>query len=339
MGAKYETAKKEKENEILRQKDQINSLESSRKDSEITRQRIAIGGVGAALLLMIVLAFFIFKGYRQKQRDNRIIEQQKQLVEEKNKDITDSIQYAQRIQEALLPPREIKYRIFPDAFVLFEPRDIVSGDFYWFAEKDGKRLIAAVDCTGHGVPGAFMSLIGNTFLNELVVGKGITEPAAVLNGLREMVTGSLRQSGSGVQAQDGMDIALLCFDDAAQKISFAGANNPLWVVGRREGGVVLEEYSANKRPIGYYPGETLPFEGHLIAMRPGDCIYIFTDGFADQFGGEAGKKFKYKKLQQLLVDIHAEPMPRQEELLRNAFMDWKGALAQVDDVLVIGVRI
>ncbi len=261
------------------------------------------------------------------------IEKQKELIEERNKDMTDSINYAKRIQEAILPQKELKYTLFPDAFVLFQPKDVVSGDFYWFAEKNGKRFIAAVDCTGHGVPGAFMSMIGNAFLNEIVNERGITEPGKILSELRFLVIKALKQTGAEGEARDGMDISLLCFSDGYAE--WAGANNPLWLMQRGKCTVYLPD----KRPIGFFRGQGLPFTNNRIEMQKEDTFYIFTDGYADQFGGEKGKKFKYKQLQELLISIQPEPMLKQEEILLDTLNEWKGNLEQVDDVLVIGVRV
>jgi serine phosphatase RsbU (regulator of sigma subunit) len=270
------------------------------------------------------------------ERTAQVVKQKEEL-EEKNKDITDSINYAKRIQEAILPPMEMCKDLFPESFILFHPRDIVSGDFYWFAEKNGKRLIAAVDCTGHGVPGAFMSMIGNSFLNEIVNERGITQPDLILNKLRDQVIHSLKQSEAENRANDGMDISLLCFEEKQGRLSaqWAGANNSLWLI--RDG--ICIPYHPDKRPISYSRGQELPFTNHSIDLQKGDLLYIFSDGFADQFGGDRGKKFKYKQLQEVLLSIRNEAMHIQEKRLLQAFNNWKGALEQVDDVLIIGVRV
>lgn len=283
-----------------------------------------------------------------EQVEQKVIERtaevvkQKEELEEKNKDITDSITYAKRIQEALLPSMETRKTLFPDAFILFQPRDIVSGDFYWFAEKNGKKVIAAVDCTGHGVPGAFMSMIGNSFLSEIVNERAITRPGLILDKLRNLVIRALKQSESESGANDGMDISLMCFSEVTEaggmkkiKVDWAGANNPLWLV--RDGKCI--EYKPDKRPISFSRGQEVPFTNHSIELKSGDTLYIFTDGFADQFGGPKGKKFKYKQLEEVLVSLQHEPMQRQGELLAQTFRNWKGSLEQVDDVLVMGVRV
>jgi sigma-B regulation protein RsbU (phosphoserine phosphatase) len=178
-------------------------------------------------------------------------------------------------------------------------------------------------------------MIGNTFLTEIVDGKGITQPADVLSELRHRVIQSLKQTHDMTESKDGMDMSLLCFDDVARTVEYAGANNPMWMM--RDGECI--EYKADKRPIGYYRGEGLPFTNHRIEYKKGDTFYIFTDGFADQFGGEKGKKFRYKQLMDILVSIQKDPMLRQEEILNARFEDWKGRLDQIDDVLVIGVRV
>ncbi len=265
---------------------------------------------------------------------------QKEELEEKNKDITDSINYAKRIQEALLPSADMREKLFPESFMLFKPRDIVSGDFYWFAEKNGKRLIAAVDCTGHGVPGAFMSMIGNSFLGEIVNERSLTRPGLVLDKLRSMVIRSLKQSDAESGANDGMDISLLSFRehnpaDGVIKVEWAGANNPLWIV--RNGECIV--YNPDKRPISFSRGNSLLFTNHTIELQKGDALYIFTDGYADQFGGPKGKKFKYKHLQEVVLAMQHEPMSKQEAVLSKVFTEWKGSLEQVDDVLMIGIKV
>lgn len=328
----YEFEKKKKEAE----------LEQARKDlaaeQALNRQKQQRNYFIAGFILVFVLAIFIFYWYRQNRKVRLSLAEKNRIIEEKNKDITDSINYAKKIQEAILPSKDIKYRLFPQAFVLFQPRDIVSGDFYWFTEKNGKKMIAAVDCTGHGVPGAFMSMIGNAFLNEIVNEKGITAPGEVLSELRHRVIQSLRQTGSDVQSKDGMDIALLAFSEDFSSVEYAGANNPLWRFRMEKGKWAFEAFEPNKRPIGYYMGRSLPFTTHNIPLQKGDTLYIFTDGFADQFGGPKGKKFKYRQLKEVLSGIQHRKMPEQEKILTDTFSSWKGQLDQVDDVLVIGIR-
>ena len=323
------------EAEKEKQKLLIKDSEIAKQKAETEKQVLQRNAFMIGFVLVVLLIFFVFRSYHQKQKANEIISEQKKMVEEKNKDISDSINYAKRIQEAILAPKELKYKLFPDAFVLYQPKDVVSGDFYWFEEKNGKRLIAAVDCTGHGVPGAFMSMIGNSFLNEIVNERGIIQPNLILSELRHSVIRALKQSDKDDGSKDGMDISLLSFDDKNNTVEFAGANNPFWIVSKGE----CIEYKADKRPIGYFQGKELPFTNHIVELSKGDSLYVFSDGYADQFGGPKGKKFKYRQLQEMLISIQNEPMMKQEEILLATFNKWKGNLEQVDDVLVIGIRI
>ena len=326
---KYEFEKKEHQRELAEKEN----------EERLKRERLLRNVFIAGFVAILVFAFFIYRSLRENRKAKKIIEAQKLLVEEKNKDITDSIHYAQNIQEAFFPPKELKSKLFPEAFVLFRPRDVVSGDFYWFGEKNGKRLIAAVDCTGHGVPGALMSMIGNNFLNQVVHERGITDPENVLSEMRHLVISSLKQTGDSVGAKDGMDAALLCFDAESGVVKFSGANNPLWRCFRKDGKWTMQEYEPNKRPVGFFQGKSLPFMGHHIPMVKGESYYVFTDGYADQFGGPKGKKFKYSQLKELILSIQDLPMPEQEKVMHDRFMEWKGALDQVDDVLVIGIKV
>ena len=331
----YEVGKKQKENELLKAQNEVKETLIKVSEENEKKTKIFLYTALIVLMIIILLAFQLYKGLKENKQKNKIISEQKHLVEEKNKDITDSINYAKKIQEAILPPKELKYQIFENAFVFFKPRDIVSGDFYWFSLKNGKRIIAAVDCTGHGVPGAFMSMIGNTFLTEIIEGKGITEPAEILSEMRHLVIKALKQTDNSTESKDGMDMSLLCFDDEKKTVEYAGANNPMWMM--RNGECI--EYKADSRPIGYYLGKGLPFTNHKIDYQTGDTFYIFTDGYADQFGGEKGKKLKYKPFKEILIAIQNEPMLKQEEILNEKFDTWKRNLDQIDDVLIIGVRV
>ncbi|MFL5764516.1 MAG: two-component regulator propeller domain-containing protein [Bacteroidia bacterium] len=274
---------------------------------------------------------------------NKEVSEQKAIIEAKNHDITDSIKYAKNIQEALLPPLQNLHNELRDAFVLYLPKDIVSGDFYWFAKRNNKRFVASVDCTGHGVPGAFMSIIGNTLLNEIVSEKNITEPAEILNELHTGVKTALKQSNSETERRDGMDIALCSLNDDGTVLEYAGANRPLWIFRKnKQGDESFEMIKANKFPIGGLEMENevkRQFTNHSIKVEKGDVIYIFSDGYADQFGGTKGKKFMVGNMQKFVTDIYLKPVKEQEQLLLKNFLDWKGELEQIDDVLVIGFRI
>ena len=256
-------------------------------------------------------------------------------IEEQKKHIEDSIHYARRIQNAILPPDEQVKKLLPDAFVLYKPKDIVSGDFYWMTEISGKLLLAAVDCTGHGVPGAFMSIVGNNQLNYAVNVKGITRPSEILDSINEGVTKALRQTRLSTSVRDGMDISLICIDKESKTIEYAGALNPLYII-RDES---LLKVDADKFAIGGYMGERLrKFTNHSLDYREGDMVYLFSDGYADQFGGEDDSKFLIKRFRELLLKIHLEPVEEQLEILNQIHLDWKGETYQVDDILVIGIR-
>lgn len=326
------------------QKEKIRQLNDQQKEAEHTAElhtrNVILYAVSFCMVLLVLFSLFVFRSYQQKKRSNEelseknhTIELQKKIVEEKNKDITDSINYAKRIQEAMLPDKDYKFSLFSDVFIFFRPKDLVSGDFYWYTQKNGKKLIAAVDCTGHGVPGAFMSMIGNVFLNEIVNEKGITQPGMILDELRNLVIGALKQTGEAGAQKDGMDISLLSFSD--EQVGWAGANNPLWLVKKNE----LIVVPGDKSPIGFHLGNDIPFTNHDFKIEKGDCLYIFSDGYADQFGGDKGKKFNLKQLKELILSVHQRPMNEQEEMLAQAFDNWKGELDQIDDVLLIGIRV
>ena len=297
---------------------------------------ISISGIGVLMIFLL----FVFNSYSQKKKQNKIITQQKTevenqkiLVEEKNKEISDSINYAQRIQKAILPlPEEMK-KSLENYFVLLKPCNVVSGDFFWFKQKGDRIYIAAADCTGHGVPGALMSMIGNTLLHEIVESKNIVQPAEILNELRKDIIRSLKQTGAEGENQDGMDIALCMIQ--GNKVEFAGANNPLWLIRNNE----FVQYRGDKQPVGITYGEPTPFTNNVIDSIKGDALYLFTDGYADQFGGPKGKKFKYSQLKSTLLEIQSESMEKQSKLLDKKFTGWKGDMEQIDDVLLIGVRL
>jgi serine phosphatase RsbU (regulator of sigma subunit) len=251
-----------------------------------------------------------------------------------NLEITTSINYASRIQAALLPQKEILEKTLSDHFILFLPRDVVSGDFYWASKVDNKIVFCAADCTGHGVPGAFMSMLGITFLDEIVHKQRVLKADEILNKLRQNVIGALKQTGKNEEQKEGIDIALCIYDPAKSQMEYAGAHLPLYLIRKRK----LKEYEADKFPISYAEEIPQPFQSVKIKMLKGDIIYIFSDGYADQFGGPQGKKFKYVGLKQLLNDIHTSPMEKQKKLLEEKFYSWKGNRDQIDDVILMGVR-
>lgn len=267
------------------------------------------------------------------QRD--LAQQQRDMISAQNEEIRSSILYAKRIQNAVLPEERILNQILQDYFILFKPRDIVSGDFYWMARKNGKSIVVAADCTGHGVPGAFMSMLGVSLLNEIVNKYDDLKANQILDYLREDVKKTLSQTGKLDETKDGMDLALCIHDTENNRIEYAGAYNSLYMIRDCE----LIEYKADKMPIGIHAGVEVPFTNHEIEIQKGDAFYLFSDGYADQFGGEKGKKFRSKPFKRLLVGIHYKSMPEQKKILDKTIENWKGDFDQIDDMLVIGFRV
>ncbi|MBL0047388.1 MAG: SpoIIE family protein phosphatase [Bacteroidetes bacterium] len=269
-----------------------------------------------------------------KQKEE--IETKNEILEVLYKQVTDSIRYAKRIQEAILPPQSVLRIILPNSFILYKPKDIVSGDFYWVEQKNGKTLFSAVDCTGHGVPGAFMSIVAYNILKYVVNNNNESQPARILDALNIGVSETLHQSNSETQSKDGMDLALCSIDFKNKELQFAGAYNPLYLI--RDG--QLLEYKADKFPIGYYTGSTAkPYKNNVIDLKSGDMVYVFSDGYVDQFGGPAGKKFMANRFRNLLLEIYQKPVEEQKKILDNQLIDWQGVHEQVDDILVMGIKI
>ena len=266
---------------------------------------------------------------------------QRDRIASQKKAIIESITYASRIQKALMVPEEYISELLPEYFVLNKPKDIVSGDFLWLTRENNKIILAVADCTGHGVPGAFMSVLGISFVREIVIERKNIRPNEILNELRKMVISALHQKGELHEAMDGMDIAVCSINLENKELQFAGANNPLYLI--RDGELTIIE--ADKMPVGIlFKGET-GFSNHGIKLEKNDSIYLFSDGYADQFGGPDGKKFMLKQFQQLLRDIHDKPMKEQKEILDKTIEEWKsghekqkGRYDQVDDILVLGLR-
>lgn len=269
---------------------------------------------------------------RQKEE----IGKQNEKLEVLYKHVTDSIRYAKRLQDAILPPANYIKQVLPNSFVLFKPKDIVSGDFYWVSQKNAKTIFAAVDCTGHGVPGAFMSIVGHNLLKHVLNNTPHAEPASILDEVNKGVAETLHQGIDETSTKDGMDIAMCAIDYKSLELQFSGAFNPLYLV--RDG--ALQQIKANKFPIGFFVDEDKKkFTNHKVQLLKGDCIYIFSDGYSDQFGGPNGKKFMVKKFDELITKICKYPMDEQKSILDKTIEDWKGSHEQVDDILVMGVRI
>ena len=342
LGVEMGLYSKEKEIEILNKNAQI-------KESELKRQKnLRLFFIGVIFLFALIMVIIVI-AYRRIKKANLIIENQKmevefkneeithqkELVDEKQKEIIDSINYAKRIQQAVLTGEDVWSKISKDYFILFKPKDIVSGDFYWaYNTPSNRSIFVLADCTGHGVPGGFMSMLGNSFLNEIVVENKIFKANEILNKLRSKIIHALEQKG-GTQQKDGMDMSLCVWNKLDNTLEFAGANNPLWLLRGKE----IQEYKADKMPIGLYLDEEKPFTSVTIQLQVGDIIYLSTDGYADQFGGPKGKKFKYKPLIETLIKNSALPMPGQKNILDSTFTDWMHKHDQVDDVSLIGIKV
>ncbi len=284
------------------------------------------------------IAFAVEKSEKEKeifQLRNVELKSAYDEIHHQNQEITASIDYASRIQTAMLPQSEHISKHLPEHFILYLPKNVVSGDFYWSARVDSKVVFSVADCTGHGVPGALMSMLGISFLNEIVVERGITNPGEVLDNLRREVIRALNQTGGEDEQHDGIDMALCSYDTESGILDFSGAFNPLYRIRNN----ILDEYKADRMPVCFYHGLEEPFKTISIQLDKGDQLYLFSDGYVDQFGGPNRKKFKSKALKEVLLEIYQKEMEKQKELLHNQFFDWKGNIDQYDDVTLLGIRI
>ena len=300
------------------------------------KQKILSLSIATVLLLVLIFSVFAYTRLRITKRQKSIIEIQKNIVEEKQKEILDSMTYAKRLQDAILPADQHVKEKLPDSFIFYKPKDIVAGDFYWMetvtSGSEELILIAAADCTGHGVPGALVSVVCSNALNRAVLEFGIFEPGKILDKTRELVLETFSKNDTDVK--DGMDISLASLNKITREVKWAGANNPLWYISNGE----LKKITANKQPIGK-TDLPLPYITHNLTLSKGDSLILFTDGYADQFGGDKKKKFKYKPLEELILkNIHL-PAEMQQGILKDHFEQWKGDLEQVDDVCIIGIRL
>jgi len=360
---------KEKETEV-----KLKNAEILRATAEVKQQKTQKIAFVAGFILVLILLIIAYISFRQKRTANILltaqkeeilkkneeltqqkeeittqrdeieaqrdeIQLQKQLLEHKNRDVMDSIHYAKFIQQAILPPKEYISLNLPEHFILFKPRDIVSGDFYWTRVFNNNLIFCVADCTGHGVPGAFMSMLGIALLNEVTnnFDKNSITASEILNKLRSNLIKSLHQTGKFGETHDGMDIALCILDLSNSKLQFAGAHNPLYIIHKSSN--QLTEIKADRMPIGIYDENEIPFTNNDLQLSKGDYIYIFSDGFADQFGGVDHKKFLYKNLKQIMTEIASFPVNEQKLKLDTCFENWKGESEQIDDVTVLGLRI
>ncbi|ELR72805.1 bacterial signal domain protein [Fulvivirga imtechensis AK7] len=318
-----------------------NEIELLKKESEIKDLRLNnselllyfLGGILAMGLFIVVMQY---RKNVYKNRTNRILKQKNREIIEKNRNIMDSILYAKNIQEAILPENERLKSVFQDAFVLTKARDVVNGDFYWFAEEQNQVIIAAVDCTGHGVPAAFLNVMGNSLLNQIVNEEKMLEPAIILKELNQRIFKNLKYNHLQSKTYDGMDIGICLFDRTTKKLSFAGAKRPLYYFHNHELNIVKGDYY----PVGGMMfDEKREYRQHELELKPKDTIYLFTDGIVDQFGGEANKKFMYPRFRGLLKSIAHQPMSEQLKMVEAEIRRWQGNNEQTDDILLIGVRI
>lgn len=332
----------------LQAQELIQKQKDEKMNAELKQQKMmrnfAVGGI----VLLVFGLFFAVRSYNIKRKSNILLAAQKKEIEDKNmilhqqkehiemihQEVSQSIDYAKRIQSSIFPNESILANSFPDHFILFHPKDRVSGDFFWWAGVEDSIVIAVADCTGHGVPGAFMSMLGISFLREIVTKEYVVQPDVILRKLRKEIINTLNQEGRIGEQKDGLDIALISINLQTKLMQFAGANNPVYIM--RDGNIT--EIKADKMPISIYD-RMEKFTNNEYQLNANDNIYLFSDGFADQFGGENMKKFKYKPFQELLVSVASKPMPEQKEIIDSTFLGWKKSVEQTDDVLVVGIRV
>lgn len=330
MQTMYESEQKERENVMLRKQQETERAMTTEKEK---KQNVITYSITLGLIIVLAFSFFISNRLKVARQQKRIIESQKQIVDEKQKEILDSIHYAQRIQNAILAKEEDIKINFPESFLFYKPKDIVAGDFYFYESTATHVFYAAADCTGHGVPGALVSIVCSNALSRCVLEFDLNDPGKILDKARELVLETFKKSGQDVK--DGMDISFLVKEKKTGKIKWAGANNPLWKLNSNSG--QMEEIKANKQPIGL-SDDPKPFTTHEIKMDKNDSLYLFTDGLPDQFGGPKGKKYKYKRLQEQLIACSGNTTKLQKEHIQNDLRNWMGSNEQVDDILLIGIK-
>lgn len=326
LNIKYEL--NEKESELRLQEIAFHKQEELAK-----RNQQIIWVMVVAVLIIIAVVYFLFKENRKRQKTNELLNDKNKLIEEKNRDITESIVYARKIQNAILPETTDIQHSFPQSFILYKPKDIVSGDFYWFHRMGDISLLAVVDCTGHGVPGAFMSIMAANLLNQILLDESVCHPAEAFEKLDNRLKKNLRQTKNTVEGRDGFDISLITYHHNDGKIEFAGAKNDVYLIRNNE----LIVYKASRFSIG---GSVIQkqFTGEDFYVEAGDQLYLFTDGLADQFGGAKNKKFSYRRFKEVLLAHHHLPMEAQQQQLHQFFEDWRGENEQIDDICMVGIK-
>ncbi|MBI2723409.1 MAG: SpoIIE family protein phosphatase [Bacteroidetes bacterium] len=330
--ASYEIDKREENIRRLQQANEVSALKNK-------QGKYIMAGMGIVALLIIGFAANLYRGNRNKLKANRQLSEQNRIIAEKSREIDQSIQYAKGIQNAVLPSLSEFKKILPQSFVIYLPKDVVSGDFYWMHQineaNSVKLLIAAADCTGHGVPGSLMSMVSVDKLNHAVFGKKLSSPSQILSSINNDIKNALKQDSAANTQKDGLDIALLLVDINSLTASYSGAHRPLWIIRKGE----LLEFKPTKTSIAGHTALNYTFKEEQISLQPQDLILIFSDGFADQFGGTSGKKMMTRNFKDHLLTIVHLPIPEIEESLISRFSQWKGAYEQIDDVLVIGFKI
>ena len=332
LQTKYETEKKEKEISLLQLENKSNEEKAL---AEKNTRNLIIASITLITLIVTIFAFLLYKRFAISNRQKVIIQKQKDIVDEKNKEVFDSINYALTIQQAVISSEHELINGLTDAMVFFKPKDIVSGDFYWHTSLNNYIFYVVADCTGHGVPGAFMSLMGMNYLSEIINEKKVIDTAKILNLLREKVIASLNKSNSTTQKRDGMDMVIVRLDTITKKIQFSGANNSIYILNEQG----LEEIKGNKMPIGLHSGEIRSFENKTVQLAINDRVFAFTDGLPDQFGGPKGKKIMYKRLETLIAESNHTSLQSFKETLTTVFENWKGTTEQVDDITLICLQI
>ncbi len=331
----YETEKKEQQILLLNKDAKLKDVEIKQKNTAIIIFIVSLALVFVIIIFIVVIIILLVKQNKEKQRINNELAEKNKLITLQKNEITDSILYASRIQSAVMPEVLNLKELLPDSFIFFKPRDIVSGDFYWVSEKRGKIIVATADCTGHGVPGAFMSMLGISKLGDIIAGMDELHADKILNELRFSIIKSLHQTGRLGENKDGMDISLYIMDIPNKNIEFAGAFNPLLIVRNGE----LIEIKADRMPIGIHERYDTPFTSKSCNILKNDMVYTFSDGYADQFGGPESKKFMAANLKKLFIKIADEPIDKQYDLINQTITEWMKDLYQVDDMLIIGVRV
>lgn len=325
---------KEKEKELFAAEKELKKAKKYIRiqDEHIASQQKALYLLIGLIVLLAAFSFVVYRNYREKIKINKILDKQ-------HRNITDSINYASKIQSSILKTEEEVRTLLPSSFIYYSPKDIVSGDFYWVSKVGSKTVVAAVDCTGHGVPGAFMSLIGNTLLNDIITAKKIVKPSEILTALHEAIVDSLNQNQSKNETEDGMDMSICVIDTDKNFIEFSGAMNPLYLLKNNK----IEVINADLRGVGgrtpIKKGKEVSFTNKEMKLEKGTKLYLFSDGFMDQFGGENNEKFNIKRFKEMLLELESTTMVKQKEAIHKTISKWRGSYKQIDDILLIGIEV